>query len=207
MNNTSRNKKRATKLKRSGLRPWRMIASIILFIAAFIFFPYRAIHANSSLILIAGFFLFFQGTAVAVDLLQGRIPLKPKTILTVFSRYVWGTFLEILFVLFILPVIAIEMVLSPFMSIVFLLSIFGLILFFVEEVLKIDIKGVISFLKGPQTLLALGVMLASGFILTKQAWLERFIDNWVDKAGDIIVFIETGQRKEKTSCLQTLQDE
>jgi len=195
-NKLYKNKKRVQRLRQSGLRPWRMVASILLVICGIVFFPFWVKRIRDPWMSIALFFIFFQAVAVVIDVLQGRIPLKFNMVIKAFSKYVWGTILEILFLLLILPVIAIEIILGPFMAFLFLLSLYVLGLFFIEKILKIDIKGVISFLQNwIHAAMALVIALLSGLVCFKNAWLERFIDCWVDKATDLITFIEAGERK------------
>lgn len=186
-----KNKQRIQKMKDSGFRPWRLLLSIALFLIALIAIPgLGAKYIKNPINFFVFFFLAFQALAVVIDVAQGRLPCKIAVIFKVFLQYVLGTLLQILALLLCLPVIAVTFFWGPFMMLVFFVGSVGLVVYFIEGVLGIDIKGVVSFVKGVEVLITLAVVLVSGFLLSRLSWADKFFNLWIDKVTDLIVFLE-----------------
>ena len=193
----SKHKKRIEKIKDAHISFWRLPVSIVVFVAGFFSFFFLAEKIKNPWDLVAFFFLFFQALAVVVGVVRGDIPFKAGPIINHFLWYVFSTFLQLLLIILILPTILIEMILFQFMIVVSLVGFACLVVYFIEIILGIDIKGVVvPFNNGTQVLLTLGAVIVSSFIVYKNSWVKRFIDAWVDKATDLIVFLETGRKND-----------
>lgn len=197
-NKAINSKKQIEKFKGPDFSPWRMLVSIALFIGGIFSLPYAAKHMENPINFYVFFFLFFQALAVVISVVQKRIPFKASVMFTVFLRYVFGTFLQLLALALCVPLIGIMFFLGPVMFLLFFLALVGVVVFFIEEILRIDIKGVHSFLNWYQSLIALGVIFLTGSALIKREWIEKFFDLWIDKVTDLIVFLETGKKKKPT---------
>jgi hypothetical protein len=194
-NKKIKSKQQLEKFKGPDFQPWRILASIALFTGGIFLLPYASQHFENPINYYVFFFLFFQALAMVIDVVQGRIPLKPPVMFMVFLRYVFGTFLQLLALALCVPLIAILFFLGPVMFLLFFLALVGVLVFVIEEILRIDIKGVHSFLNWYQALIASGVIYLTGLSLFKREWIEKFFDLWLDKVTDLIVFLETGKKK------------
>lgn len=206
-NKVINSKKQIEKFKGPGFSPWRILASIALFIGGIFTLPYAAKYFDHPINFYVFFFLFFQALAVVISVVQGHIPFKASVMFTVFLRYVFGTLLQLLALALCVPLLAIMFFLGPVMFMLFFLALVGVIVFFIEEILRIDIKGVSSFLNWYQSLIALGVIFLSGLALVKRDWIEKFFDLWIDKVTDLIVLLETGKKNSPSTPVQNNKPE
>ena len=116
-----------------------------------------------------------------------KIRFNVINITTLVSLYTLLSFWDFIAIILWLPSVIISMILGPLTFIVFGLSLRVLGVYFIEDVIGYNIKGVVSFLENPsQAFIAIGVFVISGLIL---GWQMKGSENedWVmEKAGDLI---------------------
>lgn len=192
-------KKHADKLKGANLSPWRYLLSIAAFIATLFLLP--AIFKGSQSIwdALAWFYLIIAAAATLIDVIQGRARLHIKVIFPLFISYLLRIFAEILLLALALPVIALVFVLGPVMFFVCFVSLGMVVMYFIEEILGIDIKGVTVPFGGLTALGALAAMLIPGFVLFRfLGKTDRLMDSWLDKIVAAFLFINNlGRRKQE----------
>jgi hypothetical protein len=136
--------------------------------------------------------------ATFIDVIQGRAPLRISVIFPLFLSYLLRIFAEILLLAFALPVIALLFVLGPVMFLVCFVSLGMVVMYFIENILGIDIKGVVVPFGGLTALGALVAMLISGFVLFRfLGKTDRLMDSWLDKIVDAFLFINNLGRRGK----------
>lgn len=191
-------KKHTDKLKGANLSPWRYLLSIAAFIATLFLLP--AVFKGSQSIWdgLAWFYLIMAAAAAVIDVIQGRAPLRIKVIFLLFISYLLRIFAEILLLALALPVIALLFVLGPVMFLVCFVSLGMVVMYFIENILGIDIKGVVVPYGGLTALGALAAMLISGFVLFRFIdKTDRLMDSWLDKIVGIFLFINNQGRRGK----------
>jgi hypothetical protein len=191
-------KKHANKLKGANLGPWRYLLSIAAFIATLFLLPAVFKGSQSIWDALAWFYLAMAGLATLIDLIQGRARLNIKVLFLLFISYLLRIFAEILLLALALPVIALLFVLGPVMFFVCFVSLGLVVMYFIENILGIDIKGVVVPYGGLTALGALAAMLISGFVLFRfLGKTDRLMDSWLDKIVGAFLFINNPGRRGK----------
>jgi hypothetical protein len=191
-------KKHADKLKEASLGPWRYLLSIVAFIATLFLLPAVFKGSQSIWDALAWFYLIMAAAATVIDVIQGRARLNIKVIFLLFISYLLRIFAEILLLALALPVIALVFVLGPVMFFVCFVSLGMVVMYFIVEILGIDIKGVVVPYGGLTALGALAAMLISGFVLFRfTGKTDRWMDFWLDKIVDAFLFINNPGRRGK----------
>ncbi|MGD2087890.1 MAG: hypothetical protein PVH61_17060 [Candidatus Aminicenantes bacterium] len=188
-------KKHADKLKEASLSPWRYLLSITAFIATLFLLPAIVKGSQSIWDALAWFYLIMAAAAAVIDVIQGRAPLRISVIFPLFISYILRIFAEILLLALALPVIALMFVLGPVMFLVCFVSLGMVVMYFIKEILGIDIKGVTVPFGGLTALGALAAMLISGFVLFRFIdKTDRLMDFWLDKIVAAFLFINNRRR-------------
>ncbi|UCH92572.1 MAG: hypothetical protein JSV88_20060, partial [Candidatus Aminicenantes bacterium] len=191
-------KKHADKLKEASLSPWRYLLSIVAFIATLFLLPAVFKGSQSIWDALAWFYLAIAALATFIDVIQGRARLHIKVIFPLFISYILRIFAEILLLALALPVIALMFVLGPVMFFVCFVSLGMVVMYFIENILGIDIKGVVVPYGGLAALGALAAMLISGFVFFRfLGKTDRLMDSWLDKIVDAFLFINNLGRRGK----------
>jgi hypothetical protein len=191
-------KKHADKLKEASLSPWRYLLSIAAFIATLFLLPAIIKGSQSIWDALAWFYLLIAGATAVIDVIQGRAPLRISVIFPLFLSYVLRLFAEILLIALALPVLALMFVLGPVMFFVCFVSLGMVVMYFIENILGIDIKGATVPFGGMTALAALAAMLISGFVLFRFIdKTERLMDFWLDKIVAAFLFINNRGRRNK----------
>ncbi|MCK5128199.1 MAG: hypothetical protein KAR42_18225, partial [candidate division Zixibacteria bacterium] len=87
---------------------------------------------------------------------------------------------------------------GPVMFFVCFVSLGLVVMYFIEEILGIDFKGVIVPYGGLMALGALAAMLISGFVFFRfYDKTDRLMDSWLDKIVDAYLFINNRGRRGK----------
>jgi hypothetical protein len=130
--------------------------------------------------------------------IRGRARLRISVIFPLFIYYILRIFAEILLLALSLPVIALMFVLGPVMFLVCFVSLGLVVMYFIENILGIDIKGVIVPYGGLTALGALAAMLISGYVLFHFIdKTDRLMDSWLDKIVAAFLFINNLGRRGK----------
>jgi hypothetical protein len=191
-------KKHADKLKGASLSPWRYLLSIAAFIATLFLLPAVFKGSQSIWDALAWFYLAMAVLATFIDVIQGRARLNIKVIFLLFISYILRIFAEILLLALALPVIALLFVLGPVMFFVCFVSLGLVVMYFIENILGIDIKGVTVPYGGLTALGALAAMLISSFVFFRfLGKTDRLMDSWLDKIVDAFLFINNLGRRGK----------
>lgn len=191
-------KKHAEKLKEASLSPWRYLLSIAAFTATLFLLPAIVKGSHSIWDALAWFYLLMAAAAAVIDVIQGRAPLRISVIFPLFLSYVLRLFAEILLIALALPVLALMFVLGPVMFLVCFVSLGMVVMYFIENILGIDIKGATVPFGGTTALGALAAMLISGFVLFRFIdKTDRLMDFWLDKIVGAFLFINNRGRRNK----------
>lgn len=191
-------KKHANKLKEANLSPWRYLFSIAAFIATLFLLPAIFKVFQSIWDALAWFYLIMAVLATLIEVIQSRAPLRISVIFPLFISYILRIFAEILLLALALPVIALLFVLGPVMFFVCFVSLGLVVMYFIENILGIDIKGVVVPYGGLTALGALAAMLISGFAFFRSLGkTDRLMDSWLDKVVDAFLFINNLGRRGK----------
>ena len=191
-------KKHADKLKEASLSPWRYLLSIAAFIATLFLLPAIIKGSHSIWDALAWFYLLMAAAAAVIDVIQGRAPLRISVIFPLFLSYVLRLFAEILLIALALPVLALMFVLGPVMFFVCFVSLGMVVMYFIENILGIDIKGATVPFGGMTALAVLAAMLISGFVLFRFIdKTDRLMDFWLDKIVGAFLFINNRGRRNK----------
>ncbi len=191
-------KKHADKLKEASLSPWRYLLSIAAFIATLFLLPAIVKGSQSIWDALAWFYLIMAAAAAVIDVIQGRAPLRISVIFPLFLSYLLRIFAEILLLALALPVLALLFVLGPVMFLVCFVSLGMVVMYFIENILGIDIKGATVPFGGLTALGTLAAMLISGFVLFRFIdKTDRLMDSWLDKIVGIFLFINNRGRRGK----------
>jgi hypothetical protein len=136
--------------------------------------------------------------ATFIEVIQGRARLRISVIFPLFLSYILRIFAEILLLALALPVIELIFVLGPVMFFVCFVSLDLVVMYFIEEILSIDIKGVTVPYGELTALGALVVMLISGFVFFRFLdKTDRLMDFWLDKIVTAFLFINNLGRRGK----------
>jgi hypothetical protein len=191
-------KKHADKLKGASLGPWRYLLSIIAFIATLLLLPAVFKGSQSIWDTLAWFYLIMAAMATFIEVIQGRARLNIKVIFLLFISYLLRIFAEILLLALSLPLIMLMFVLGPVMFFVCFVSLGLVVMYFIENILGIDFKGVVVPYGGLTALGALAAMLISGFVFFRFIdKTDRLMDCWLDKIVDAFLFINNLGRRGK----------
>jgi len=191
-------KKHADKLKEASLSPWRYLLSIAAFIATLFLLPAIIKGSHSIWDALAWFYLIMAAAAAVIDVIQGRARLRISVIFPLFLSYLLRIFAEILLIALALPVLALLFILGPVMFLVCFVSLGMVVMYFIENILGIDIKGATVPFGGTTALAALAAMLISGFVLFRFIdKTDRLMDFWLDKIVGAFLFINNRGRRNK----------
>ncbi len=184
------------KLKNSGYKPWRLLASYAIFIGIFAVIPLSPrLFEHPVNWIIALYFLFMAGASV-IEAVQGRIPFKPGPLIGTFLDYVLKTTLEIFASILVIPLLGLHILAGPLMLTLFLGSIFGIAIYVIEVVFGYDIKGYGSILNGIQVLIAIPVAVLSFWAMMQFLKVYDFIEKMMDKIVDFILYLYRGKKKD-----------
>jgi hypothetical protein len=191
-------RKHANKLKEASLSPWRYLLSIGAFIATIFLLPAVFKGSQSIWDALAWFYLIMAAMATFIEVIQDRARRRFSVIFPLFLSYILWIFAEILLLALALPVIALMFILGPVMFFVCFVSLGMVVMYFIEEILSIDIKGVTVPYGGLTALGALVAMLISGFVFfCVLGKTERLMDFWLDKIVAAFLFINNLGRRGK----------
>jgi hypothetical protein len=182
-------KKQADKLKAANLGPWRYLLSIAAFIVTLFFLPAVFKGSHSFWDGLSWFYLIIAALATLIDVIQGRVSWRVKLLIPLFLSYLLRIFLEILLMVLALPVLALMFVLGPVMFIIGMVSLGMVVMYVIEVLLGIDIKGASVPYGGLTALAALAAMLISGYVFFR--FLDKsegLLDLWLDKIIDVFLF-------------------
>lgn len=185
-------------LKTSGYKPWRVVFSYIIFIGLFVLIPVTPRFFLHPVHWAIGLYLLFMAGATAIEVVQGRIPLKPGPIFHSFVNKLAITIFEMLIMVLVLPLMALQFLAGPVMLFLFMGSIVGIAEYVIQGIIGYDIKGVVQVFNGTHALLAIPVAILSFWAMLHFLKVCEIIDKMMEKTAGLIVYLYKGKKpKEK----------
>ena len=123
------------RVKDAGVKPWRMLLSIIFFVFTIIMLPKIFEQGVGPLDSFAWFYLAMALLATLIDVIQGNVQFRIGLIISTFLGYMFRMFLEVALIILSIPVIVLVFFLGPVMIIIFFVSSVILVVYFIESVL------------------------------------------------------------------------
>lgn len=199
MNNSTPDTKKSTKrhletLKTSGYKPWRVVFSYVIFIGLFVLIPLTPRFFLHPVHWAIGLYLLFMAGATAIEVVQGRVPLKPGPIFRSFVNNLAITIFEMLIMVLILPLLALQFLAGPVMLFLFLGSIVGIVIYVIEGIFGYDIEGVVSIFNGTHALVAIPVAILSFWAMLQFLKVCDYIDKMMEKTAGLVVYLYKGKK-------------